>query len=261
MEFLAIPPILRELPRVASRHGLAGILIHINNLENLVTDADRTRAGNALLDLRDLFLVDGLHYLLVGTPDAVRALIAPHAQMRSVFGMSRPLAPLPRDGFLSLLARRYTHLRLDASREVRAPVDHDAAAEVYRVYRGDLRGTLRALDEATQELIGYTERPGAPIGSDELFGVLVPMLQAEADSTLGESLQDRFYTLREVGGGEITQKGLMDLWNVTQGPVSAYVRELQRLGYVHESRREGRQIWYALTGPARLVLGLEHSAG
>jgi hypothetical protein len=260
MEFLAIPPVLRELPRVASRYGLSGIVVHINNLENLVTDTDRTRAGNALLDLRDLFLIDGLHFLLVGTPDAVRALIAPHAQLRGVFGIGRPLVPLPRNGFLSLLARRYTHLRLDSSREVRAPVDHDAAAEVYRVYRGDLRGTLRALDEATQELIGYTGRPGAPIGADELFSVLVPMLQAEADSTLGDTLKDRFYTLRGVGGGEITQKDLMDVWDVTQGPVSAYVRELQRLGYVHETRREGRQIWYALTGPARLVLGLEFPA-
>jgi predicted transcriptional regulator len=139
-------------------------------------------------------------------------------------------------------------------------VDHDAAAEVYRVYRGDLRGTLRALDEATQELIGYTGRPGAPINANELFGVLVPMLQAEADSTLGETLQDRFYALRDLGG-EITQKDLMDVWDVTQAPVSASVRELQRLGYVHETRREGRRIWYALTGPARLVLGLDHPTG
>jgi DNA-binding transcriptional ArsR family regulator len=255
---LAIPPLLRELPRVAARHGVPGIVVHINNLENLVTDADRNRAGNALLDLRDLYLVDGLHFLLVGTSDAVRALIAPHAQLRSVFGIGRPLAPLPRDGFLSLLARRYTHLRIDPSREVRAPVDHEAAAEVYRVYRGDLRGTLRALDEAARELIGYTSEPGEPIGRGELFSVLVPMLQAEADSTLSDSLQDRFYALRIVGDREFTQRELVDQWSVAQPTVSEYVRELQRLGYVDETRRQGRQIWYALTGPARLVLGLEH---
>lgn len=257
---LAIPPILRELPRVAKRHGVPGIIVHINNLENLVSDADRSRAGDALRDLRDLYLIEGLHFLLVGTPEAVRALIAPHPQMRSVFGIGKPLAPLPRDGFLSLLARRYTHLRLDPSQEVRAPVAHDAAAEVYRVYRGDLRGTMRALDSAAQELIGYTGGPGAPIGADELFGVLVPMLQTEADYSLGENLQDRFYALRDLAGTEITQRELMDVWNVTQGTVSEHVRELQRLGYLQESRRQGRQIWYALTGPARLVLGLEHRA-
>lgn len=255
---LAIPPLLRELPRVAARHGVPGIVVHINNLENLVTDADRMRAGHALLDLRDLYLIDGLHFLLVGTSDAVRALIAPHAQLRSVFGIGRPLEPLPRDAFLSLLARRYTHLRLDPSREVRAPVDHDAAAEIYRVYRGDLRGTLRALDEATRELIGYTSEPGEPIRARELFSVLVPMLQAEADTTLSDSMQERFYALRSIGDREVTQRELVDHWSVAQPTVSEYVRELQRLGYVHETRRQGRQIWYALTGPARLVLGLDH---
>lgn len=255
---LSVPALLRQLPGVARRHGLRGIVVHLNNLENLTSDADRAQAGSALRDLRDLFLVDGLHFILVGTPDAVRALISPHPQLRTVFGIGRPLAPLSRDDFLALLARRYTHLCVDPRAEVKAPVDHEAAAEVYRVYRGDLRGALRALDEAAQELIGYAGPPGTPIGADALFRVLVPLLQAEADATLSDTLQDRFYALRHLADTEITQKSLIDVWDVTQGTVSEHLRELQRLGYVHEARRQGRQIWYSLTGPARLILGIEH---
>ncbi|HEV2147735.1 MAG TPA: winged helix-turn-helix domain-containing protein [Longimicrobiaceae bacterium] len=254
---LTIPPLLRALPALAERHGVPGIVVHLNNLENLVTDEERTQAGNALRDLRDIFLLDGYHFLLVGTTDAVRALIAPHAQLRSVFGITRPLEPLSADAFQALLARRYTHLRLDPGREVRPPVAHDAAADLYGIYRGDLRGTLRAMDAAAHELIGYTDPPGAPIQAEQLFSVLVPMLQAELDSTLSETLQDYFYALTPVGRTEFTQKELAELWNVTQGTVSANLRELLRLGYVREARRQGRQVWYSLTGPARLVLGIE----
>lgn len=84
------------------------------------------------------------------------------------------------------------------------------------------------------------------------------MLQAEADSALSDSLQDRFYALRRMARTEFTQKELVDLWEIAQPTVSEYLRELQRLGYVFEAHRQGRQIWYALTGPARLVLGIEY---
>jgi hypothetical protein len=255
---LSVPALLRQLPDVAEQHGLKGIVVHLNNLENLVTEAQRAQAGSALRDLRDLFLVDGFHFILVGTPDAVRSLISPHPQLRTVFGIGRPLEALSRNDFLALLARRYAHLRRDRNAEVRPPVEHEAAAEVYRVYRGDLRGALRALEEATQELIGYAGPPGTPITARALFGVLVPMLIAETDATLSDNLQDRFYALREVGEGEFTQRDLVDLWEIAQPTVSEYLRELQRQGYVHEARRQGRQIWYALTGHSRLVLGIEH---
>lgn len=257
---LSVPALLKELPAVARRHGLRGIVVHLNNLENLTSDAERAQTATALRDLRDIFLIDGYHFILVGTSDAVRALITPHAQVRSVFGLSQPLAPLSRDEFLALLARRYSHLRLDPDAAVRAPVAHDAAAEVYRIYRGDLRGTLRALDAATQELIGYAGPPGTPVGAESLFSVLVPMLQAEADAALSEVLQDRFYSLHRMGVPEFTQRDLIDLWGITQGTVSEQLKELQRLGYVQETRRQGRQIWYTLTGPARLILGIEHPA-
>lgn len=254
---LSVPALLKELPAVARRHELRGVVVHLNNLENLTSDAERAQTAMALRDLRDVFLLDGYHFILVGTSDAVRALITTHAQVRSVFGLSVPLAPLTRNEFLALLARRYSHLRVDPNAEVRAPVEHEAAAEVYRIYRGDLRGALRALEAATQELIGYAGPPGTPVAAGALFGVLVPLLQAEADAALSEPLQDRFYSLHQMDAPEFTQRDLMDLWELAQGTVSEHLKELQRLGYVQETRRQGRQIWYGLTGPARLILGLD----
>lgn len=252
---LTIPPLLRDLSTVVRRHGFAGIVVHLNNLENLMDDAERSRAGLVLRDLRDVFLFEGYHFLLVGTPEPVRAIISPHAQLRSVFGISRALDPLSPDEFQRLLARRYTHLRLLAADEVRPPVAHDVAGEIYRLYRGDVRGTLRALDAAAHELVGYTDPPGSPIQRTQLMDVLVPMLRAEAEVSLSETLLDYLYGLRELGDVLFTQKDLMTLWDLAQPTVSINLKELQRLGYVEEYGREGRLVRYGLTGSARLVLG------
>jgi DNA-binding MarR family transcriptional regulator len=256
---LTMPPLLRDLSSVVRRHGFSGIIVHLNNLENLAGDAERTRAGLVIRDLRDIFLFEGYHFLLVGPPEPVRAIISPHAQLRSVFGIGRPLEPLSSDDFQRLLARRYTHLRLSSGEEVRPPVAHDAAGELYRLFRGDLRGTLRALDAASHELVGYTDPPGSPIGRAQLMEVLVPMLQTEAEAALSETLLNYLYLLRELGGALFTQKDLVALWDVAQPTVSTHLKELQRLGYVEEYGREGRAMLYGLTGSARLVLEL-HAA-
>ncbi|HEU0015197.1 MAG TPA: MarR family transcriptional regulator [Longimicrobium sp.] len=258
---LAVPPLLRDLARVAQKHGIRGVIVHLNNLENLVSDRERSTAGAVLRDLRDIFLFEGYHYLLVGTPEAVRAIVSPHAQLRSVFGLGRALEPLPGDSFQALLSRRYSFLRLEKGREVNAPISHDAARELYRQFRGDLRGTLRALDAAAHELIGYTDPPGAPIQLSALMEVVVPMLQTEADAVLSGTLLDYFYALRELGDRLFTQAELMQLWGLSQGTVSQNVNELQRLGYLQEYRREGRRVWYGFTGTSRLVLQVGSGGG
>jgi DNA-binding transcriptional ArsR family regulator len=248
---LSVPRLLQDLSRTARAKGYRGIILHLNNL---VGEAERARTSDILRDLRDVFLLDGYHFLLVGTSDAVRALISPHAQLRSVFGIGRPLAPLSLDDFQALLARRYRFLGLDQSAPVRPPVAHDATRSLYGVYRGDLRGTLRALDAGAHELIGYTDPPGAPIQEAELMAVLAPLLSAETEASLSPKLLDYFYSLAKMEE-PFTQAGVAVLWGLTQGSVSQWLRELQRHGYVKEASRQGRQILYELTGPARIVLG------
>jgi DNA-binding transcriptional ArsR family regulator len=251
---LTIPPLLRDLSAAAREHGFTGIIVHLNDLENLVTEPDRARAGMVMRDLRDIFLLEGYHFMLVGTPEAVRSIVAPHAQLRSIFGVSRPLEPLSEDAFERLLTRRYEHLRLGKA-EAQPPVVNDAARELYRIFRGDLRGTLRALDTGAHELIGLTDPPGSPVRTPELMAVLAPMLAAEAAATLSDTLLEYLYALRQLDR-PFTQKDLIGLWHLSQAAVSQNLRELQRLGYVQEQRREGRQVTYALTGPSRIFLGV-----
>ncbi len=76
---------LRDLVRYAIGQGARGIVLHLNNLENL-TDADASRAADLLRGIRDQALLhDGLQLIVVGTADAVRTVVQSHTQIRSVF--------------------------------------------------------------------------------------------------------------------------------------------------------------------------------
>lgn len=64
---IVVPDILREIRDEAARLlGVRGIVLHLNNLENLA-DSGAARAAAALTDLRDSCLMaSGYHWLLVG---------------------------------------------------------------------------------------------------------------------------------------------------------------------------------------------------
>ncbi len=259
---VVVPGLLRQLVEVAREHlGAEGVLVHLNNLENL-TDEDAAHAAAIVRDLRDAcLLAEGYHWLLVGTTEAMRTVVAAQPQVRSVFAVPQPLAPLAPEQLHALLARRYEHLRLDLKRPARAPAEPAAVADLYALFRGDLRGTFRALDEAAHELVGYGPRDAdAPMSVADVRAVLRHRYAEELAASLPESLADYLRRLAERGAGTtFTQKDLVDAWRVTQPAVSQTLGALQHHGYVAEvERREaagrGRpQTVYALTGSARLV--------
>lgn len=92
------------------------------------------------------------------------------------------LEPLGVDDVHRMLAARYAHLRLNDGRAAIPPADDDAVAGLYALFRGDLRGLLKALDDGTGPLIGVAGTggsgafPGAPVRPLTL-DELRPMLQ------------------------------------------------------------------------------------
>lgn len=266
---VVVPDLLRQLRDVAREHvGAEGILVHLNNLENLA-DEDAERAAAIVRDLRDsCLLAEGYHWLLVGTTEAMRTIVAAQTQVRSVFAMPKPLVPLSIDEVQELLARRYAHLRLDGKRPARAPAEEAAVVELYALFRGDLRGTFRALDEAAHELVGYGSGDAAePMTVADVRAVLRHRYAEEMAAALGGNLSDYLGRLAEREASEtFTQKDLTSAWGVSQSAVSQTLGELQRHGYVGEVDRleagtRGRpQTVYALTGAARLVFGSDGPA-
>lgn len=246
---------LGRAPSLLKEGGGAGVVLHINNLENL-TEPSADRAADILRSLRDpVLLLDGLHTILVGTSAAVLTVTTTHAQVRSVFSDPLTLGALPIDDVQALLEARYRHLALDGRTAI-PPIAPDAVEKLYPLFRGDLRSLLAMLDEGTRLLVGVGT-PGASIPLDAVR----PALQQRYDSLRRERLDDRRQDQLDAWAASDpsahqTQKGLGALWGVSQAAVSTALTDLERKGYVLALPRSGKEpIRYVLTGISRLIFG------
>ena len=250
------PRVMRDLTRMVQESDANGVLLHLNNLENL-SESDAQRAAEILRALRDIMLLhNGLHCILVGTADAINVAVNTHAQVRSIVG-TLVLAPFTIDEVHALLRARYDHLRVDPTRPAVPPVDPTAVAALYNFFRGDLRGLLKALEDGVGVLIGLDDATAQPLTLAELRPVLQHSYAVEL-AALPE--QKRVAQLTAWGASAPssiqTQKSLGALWNVSQGPVSTAVNYLTRQGYVVALPRSGvSPTQYVLSGISRLIFG------
>lgn len=253
------PRVLRDLLVYAQEQGALGLVLHLNNLENL-SESDAERAADLLRSIRDqALLLDGLHLIVVGTTDAVRTVVQSHTQIRSVFSDPQMLPPLGLEDVQQLLANRYAALQLEPGRPWRPPVDGAVVERLYKLFRGDLRGMLKAMEDGMTALLGLTaaaSRDGmAPVGLDDLLLVLRQRNQAELEDQLGPTAWERLqaWGSRDAEALE-TQAELRELWGVSQPAVSQTLQQLTAIGAVEALPRKGREpIQYILTGTARLA--------
>ena len=112
---ILVGELMRNLMEVArEKLGAKGILVHMNNLEN-ITEEQAQAAARVLRDLRDPCLLAGnYHWLLTGATEAIRLVAAGTEQVRTVFNFSPDLEPLTPQETIHLLTRRYDALRLHA---------------------------------------------------------------------------------------------------------------------------------------------------
>ncbi|MFU8886911.1 MAG: hypothetical protein ACNA8O_15830 [Cyanobacteriota bacterium] len=237
------PRVLRDLLRYAIGQGARGIVLHLNNLENL-SEADASRAADLLRGIRDQALLhDGLHLIVVGTTVRTASVV---------------LEPLALRDVEQLLANRYEALQLDPSSPWRSPVDIAVVQRLYELFRGDLRGLLKALEDGITALLGLTSAGAevTPVGLDDLLLTLRQRNQAELREQLGDTAWERLLGwAKEDSASTQTQAQLVDLWQVKQPSVSQTLQQLIEAGAVEALPRRGREaIQYLMTGTARLAL-------
>lgn len=261
------PRIMRDLMALVRQSDARGVLLHLNNLENL-SDSEAANAAEVLRSLRDpMMLHDGLHFVLVGTTDAVNTVVNTHVQVRTVFSVL-PLEPLEVADVHRMLAARYEHLRLDRHQPAVPPAADDAVQGLYELFRGDLRGLLKALDDGVGALIGLAGTDSRGSGSSSgphvrplTLEELRPMLQRRYAAylwSLPEQVRVEQLTRwgKKAPGSSQTQKSLMKLWSLTQGAVSNAISYLVRQGYVVALPRSGGEpIQYVLSGISRIIFG------
>jgi hypothetical protein len=257
--------LLRELRDVAAdRLQTPGVLIHLDNLEN-ASDADQAKAAQIIRDLRDTGLMyDGFHFLLVGTDDAVRTVVAAQEQLRSVFHNPGSLVPLTEAELDELLVARYDHLRLSPDRPWLPPVEPGAVHALYRLFRGNLRGTLHALNEAARVLVGHGSNPTDPMTEETMRPVLAVIYAQKmtADLTASELTFVKGMVARGVHSS-VTQGEVAKALATTQKTVSEVFAALRRKGYLADvdaaprvARGPGRPAQaYDLTAPPRIACG------
>jgi hypothetical protein len=237
------PRVLRDLIRYAIGQGARGIVLHLNNLENL-SEADASRAADLLRGIRNQALLhDGLHLIVVG--------------IRSVFSNPLVLEPLALGDVEQLLDNRYEALQLDPARPWRSPVERAVVQRLYDLFRGDLRGMLKALEDGITALLGLTSAGAdvAPVGLEDLLLTLRQRNQAELQEQLGDTAWDRLLTWAQVDSATAqTQAQLVELWQVKQPSVSQTLQQLIEAGAVEALPRRGREaIQYLMAGTARLA--------
>ena len=249
--------VLADLMRIVQGADGRGLILHLNNLENL-TDAEIAQAATVLRDLRDPMLQHaGLHCLLVGTCEAVQAMLgAP--QLRSIISVIH-LGPLPLPDVFALLEARYALLRVDPARAPVPPVTTRVVDEHYALFRGDVRAVLAALQDGVAPNLG--SHGGAPLDVD----VVLPSATARYVAAFeGRSDEARFQYLEQSARGDrdatYTQAELKKLWDISQPAVSQVLTALRSDGYVMPlARRPGAgptgraATQYGLTGVARLL--------
>ncbi len=258
---LDAPRALRDLLAHALEQGAQGVLLHLDNLENL-SEADATRAADLLRGVRDsVMLLDGLHLIVVGTTDAVRTVVQRHPQIRSVFSTPVLLEPMALEEVHELLEARYLSLQLEEDRPVRSPVARSAIEALDPLFRGDLRGLLKALEDGVTALLGLTggRQDIAPIEAEDLTLVLRHRYQLELRERTGAIHWPRLQAWAvEDPGAVMVQADLRDLWGLSQPSVSQALRQLIEAGAVEALPRQGGDpIPYALSGSTRLALAPE----
>lgn len=262
---IVIPSLLPELMQIATRDLHAtGILLHLNNLDNLPL-AEAERAARILRDLRDTALmIEGYHWLVVGTDEAVRTIVDASEQLRTVFHRPAALAPLTEPELAALLDKRYEFLRADTTAPLRRPIEPDAVDALYRLFNGDLRATFEALDAVLSNLLGASSNgPDAAITLADMGPFLTGWARVTAGDNLGErGLEDLVKVAHTFRDAPFTRAMVRDeILSVKHDPsVRAYLALLLRFGYIrehHEQQKTGGRpaTQYVITGTTRLVGG------
>jgi hypothetical protein len=231
---ILVPHVLADLSAlVREQMGAAGILVHLDNLENL-SDEDAEAASRIVRDLRDpVLMLPGFHFVLVGTNEAVRTVVGSTLQVRDVFSMPRPLLPLTFQEVRELLRRRYAHLRVDASKPSREPVTDDALADLHALFGGNVRGLLLAMEEAAQALIEFGGAGADPMTREQIRFVLQGRMISSLEANLDPN--DVRYLTRMAEAklfDGFTQADVARTCGVNQSAASKISRRLEDAGYI-----------------------------
>jgi hypothetical protein len=241
------------LDRLAAELG-AGVLLHINNLENIGED-DAPRAARLIRDVRDFLLLPNAHWVFVGAMGIDDAVFRAHDQVSGIFPDPLVLEPLSPDEVAELLRRRYAFLAEEGTRGV-APVEPQTAARLYALYHGDLRNFLRLLGDAAALALGVSGIE--PMTAERIVAVTAARYARTIERRIG-ALDAEYLAkvVRATAGGEFNVAAAAQASGLGQSGASRLVARLRDVGIVLQTRVEGKRVFYRPAGQVLVALGLD----
>lgn len=229
------------------------VLLHVNNLEALALE-DMQAAATLVLDVRDYLLLPGAHWMFVGASGIEDAIFRTHTQVSGIFPQAVVLESLPPTVVERLLVLRYRHLSL-SRHKLTPPIEPEEAAQLYSLYRGDLRNFLRLLTEAAEALLGvYGVRP---MTAAEVRAFAASEYEQRLRQRLGP---DDFAHLRRImagkPGGEIRVTDAAKASRLSQAATSKLFQRLEAKKAIHPSRTEGKSRYYRASGDVLIAFGI-----
>lgn len=231
------------LQRLKEESG-CGVLLHVNNLENQALE-HAAELSILLRDLRDFLLLDGAHWVFVGTSGIEAKIFRVHDQVGGIFPGAVELGPLSSAEVATLLEQRYAHLALPGA-DVVPPVEPETAAGLYEYYRGDLRNFLRLLYEAAE--LGLGLHGIRPMARSEIVNTMAPVYQHHLRGEIGAADYDHLSQLVGPDAAEFRVTDAAAATKLTQGAASKLVDRLLAKGAIRHTRTEGRNVYYRATG-------------
>lgn len=250
--------IIDKLLKYALDNGSEGVILHLNNLENL-SEANAEKAADLLRSVRDTgLMIDGLHLIVVGPTSAINTVINRHRQIKSVFSPSIDLKKLSLSDVHKLLENRYKASQIDSNQPFHKPIDNSIVDYLYKIFNGDLRGMLKSLEYGMQTLLLMNINCTAPLQFtlNDFLPIIRELSQRESEE-LEENLGTTNWKYivnwaKENPDSMQTQESLSKNWKLEN--ISPIMKELTAAGAVEViPNRVNRKIQYLLTGHARLA--------
>ena len=251
----ALYEVLGEALRQANEDLGRPVLLHVNNLENLT--GERVRLTALLLrDLRDYLLLNGAHWVFVGSTGIDDQIFRVYDQVGGIFPAADTLLPLTPAEVEQLLARRYLHLRIRGRTLVEPIIPHDAA-ELYALYQGDLRNFLRLLSDASERILGL--RSVTPMTQAEVLLHASGEYQRHIRSRMSQNDFEHVARLVAGYGGADPEFRVTDaarLLKMSQPSASELVQRLVDRRVIRQTRTSGRSVYYRPTGAVLVGMGV-----
>lgn len=253
---LPAPNIIENLLKCVLDNGFNGVLLHLNNLENL-SEANTEKAADLLRNVRDTgLMINGLHLIIVSPTSAIQTIINRHLQIKNIFSRTIYLKELALQDVHELLENRYKALRIDTSQPFQNPIDDSIINYLYKFFRGDLRVMLKSLEDVITILMSNDiDNVVLPISLSEFLSTIKALNLEELEENLTPINWVRIVTWsNQSSEATQTRESLSAIWDVPKTKVPAIMKELIAAGTVEVlPDRVDRMIEYLLTNNARLA--------